>query len=117
MLSLGLRPKPQSRSRGFSSVPSARRLHTNFSLGPLGLALGAATGVWGPTASAEPPPQVAVMHARVYLPGGRPPIDDATVVLSGGAVLTVGAAVALPAGTRTIDAHGKVVTPGFIDAD
>jgi imidazolonepropionase-like amidohydrolase len=73
--------------------------------------------VWGAGAWAEPPPPVVITHAKVYLPGGRAPIDDAAVVLSGGTVLAVGAPLALPAGTRTIDARGKVVTPGFIDAD
>jgi diaminopimelate decarboxylase len=35
MLFLGLRPKPQSRSRGFSSVPSTRQLPADFPLGTL----------------------------------------------------------------------------------
>lgn len=58
---------------------------------------------------------VAIEHARVYVPGGAP-IDDATVVLSGGKVVAVGPQVAPPAGARVVDARGKVVTPGFIDA-
>jgi imidazolonepropionase-like amidohydrolase len=66
---------------------------------------------------AEPPAPVAIAHARVYLPGGHPPLDDATVVLSGGKIQAVGAAVTVAAGLRTIDGRGKVVTPGFIDAD
>jgi len=60
---------------------------------------------------------VAIAHARVYLPNGRAPLDDATLVLAGGKVQAVGAAVRVPAGARVIDARGKVVTPGFIDAD
>jgi len=60
---------------------------------------------------------VAITHARVYLPNGRAPLDDATLVLAGGKVQAVGAAVRVPAGARVIDARGKVVTPGFIDAD
>lgn len=67
--------------------------------------------------AADPPPSVAITHARVYVPGDRPPLEDATVVLSAGKVLAVGTDVAIPPGARTIDAHGKVVTPGFIDAD
>jgi imidazolonepropionase-like amidohydrolase len=72
----------------------------------------------GPTdARAEPPAPVAIAHAKVYLPAGRPPLEDATVVLSDGKVQTVGAGIAVAAGLRTIDARGRVVTPGFIDAD
>jgi imidazolonepropionase-like amidohydrolase len=60
---------------------------------------------------------VAITHARVYLPNGRPPVDDATVVLAGGKVQAVGPGARVPTGARVIDGHGKVVTPGFIDAD
>ena len=66
-------------------------------------------------ARAEPPQPVAITHGKVFVPG-RAPLDDATVVLSGGKVLAVGVGVAIPAGTRTVDATGKFVTPGFIDA-
>jgi imidazolonepropionase-like amidohydrolase len=79
----------------------------------LGLAL-ATSGAR--TAEADGGP-VAIVHGRVYLPNGRPPLDDATVLLAGGKVQAVGAAVRVPAGARVVDAQGKVVTPGFIDAD
>ena len=39
------------------------------------------------------------------------------MVLSGGKIVAVGNDVSIPAGARTIDARGKVVTAGFIDAD
>jgi imidazolonepropionase-like amidohydrolase len=67
-------------------------------------------------AADEAPPVVAIVHARVYVPDGRPPLADATVVVADGKVLAVGANVAVPAGARTIDGRGKTVTPGFIDA-
>jgi imidazolonepropionase-like amidohydrolase len=60
---------------------------------------------------------VAIAHARVYLPNGRPPLDDGTVILAGGKVQAIGAGARVPAGARVIDARGKVVTAGFIDAD
>jgi imidazolonepropionase-like amidohydrolase len=67
-------------------------------------------------ATAEGPAEaVAIEHATVFVPGG-PPIKDATVVLAGGKVAAVGRGVAVPAGARRIDAQGKVVTPGLIDA-
>jgi imidazolonepropionase-like amidohydrolase len=60
---------------------------------------------------------VAIVHATVYVPGDHPPLEDATVVIARGKVLAVGTNVALPADARVIDGSGKIVTPGFIDAD
>ena len=77
--------------------------------------LAATACLLAPSARAEEPPAIAILHARVYVPGDHPPLEDATVVLSGGRVLAVGAGVAIPPGARTLDARGKVVTPGFID--
>lgn len=69
-----------------------------------------------PAGRAEEPPAVAIVHARVYVPGDHPPLEDGTVLLAGGKVLAVGTGLAIPANARTIDARGKVVTAGFIDA-
>jgi len=60
---------------------------------------------------------VAITHARVYVPGGHAPLDDATVVLSGGKVQAVGPTARIPPKARIVEARGKVVTPGFIDVD
>ncbi len=68
-------------------------------------------------AGADEPPPVAIVHAHVVVPGSHPPLDDVTVVLSGGKVQAVGAAVKVPPAARIVDAKGKTVTPGFIDAD
>lgn len=68
-------------------------------------------------ASAEEAPPVAITHAKVYVPGDHEPLEDATVVIVAGKVQAVGPAVAIPPGARTLDARGKVVTPGLIDAD
>jgi imidazolonepropionase-like amidohydrolase len=67
--------------------------------------------------AADPAPAVAILHARVYVPGDKPPLENATVLLAGGKIVAVGADVPVPPGTRTIDARGKIVTAGFIDAD
>jgi imidazolonepropionase-like amidohydrolase len=75
----------------------------------------AAFGRAAPARAEEAP--IAIVHARVYLPGDHPPADDTTVVLSEGKVLAVGPVAQPPAGARVIDARGKIVTPGFIDAD
>ncbi|MGH7297500.1 MAG: amidohydrolase family protein, partial [Polyangiaceae bacterium] len=83
------------------------------------LSLIAAVALLGapPALAADPAPSIAIMHARVYVPGDRPPLENATVLLSGGKVVAVGVDVPVPAGTRVVEARGKVVTPGFIDAD
>ncbi len=70
----------------------------------------------GREARAEEPSAIAIAHATVYVPDGRAPLNDATVVIASGKVLAVGTGAAVPAGARTIDGRGKVVTPGFIDA-
>ncbi len=77
---------------------------------------------WAVPSFAEDAPQAAptviILHALVYVPGRHAPLEDATVVLAGGKVQSVGAAnAAVPAEASRIDAHGKVVTAGFIDAD
>ncbi len=68
-------------------------------------------------AQAEDSPPIAITHALVYVPGTHAPIPDATVVIAGGKVQAVGASVAVPPDAQVLDAHGKIVTPGFIDAD
>ncbi|MGD0528076.1 MAG: amidohydrolase family protein [Polyangiaceae bacterium] len=85
---------------------------SRFSLAPL---LAASLALVAPAARAEEPQVVAIMHARVHVPGDHPPLEDGTVLIAGGKVVAVGTAVAVPAGARTIDARGKVVTAGFID--
>ncbi len=81
----------------------------------LALATGLALG-WAATGFAAEAP-VAIVHARLYLPGARPPVEDGTVVLLGGKVQAAGPGIQPPAGARVIDARGKVVTPGLIDAN
>ena len=58
---------------------------------------------------------VAITGARVF-PVSGPPIDNATVVINGGRIAAVGANVAIPSGARRIDAAGRWVTPGLVDA-
>ncbi|MGQ0813552.1 MAG: amidohydrolase family protein [Gemmatimonadota bacterium] len=58
---------------------------------------------------------VAITNARVHTVAG-PVIEGGTVLIRDGKIAAVGAAVAVPAGARVIDATGKVVTPGFLDS-
>ena len=45
-----------------------------------------------------------------------PVIENGTVVIDGGRITAVGATVPLPVGARVVDAKGKWVTPGLINA-
>lgn len=74
----------------------------------VGAALLAATAA----ASAE---TVAITGGTVY-PVSGPRIPGGTVVIRDGRIVAVGANVAVPAGARRIDARGKIVTPGLINA-
>jgi len=61
---------------------------------------------------------IAFTNARIIDGTGRPAIDRGTLVISGGRVTAVGAAsaVMIPAGAQRIDAAGKTIVPGFINA-
>jgi imidazolonepropionase-like amidohydrolase len=58
---------------------------------------------------------VAITGGTVY-PVAGPRIPNGTVVIANGVITAVGAHVAIPAGARRIDARGKIVTPGLINA-
>ncbi len=57
---------------------------------------------------------LAIVHATV-LPVSGPPIEDGTVVVSGGRIRAVGAGLPAPAGSEIVDATGMFLTPGIID--
>jgi imidazolonepropionase-like amidohydrolase len=63
-------------------------------------------------AAAQP---IAIVGGRVH-PVSGPVIENGTVVIDGGRILAVGASVPLPVGARVVDAKGKWVTPGLINA-
>ena len=76
-----------------------------------GAVLLALAGVLRPAAGQT----VAIVGGTVY-PVSGPRIDHATVLLRNGLVVAVGANVPIPADARRIDATGRVVTPGFVNA-
>jgi imidazolonepropionase-like amidohydrolase len=85
--------------------------------------LSAAKGAAQPALSAEvrqfvsvDAPVVALVHARVIDGTGAPARADQTIVLDGGVISALGdaAAVAVPAGARTIDLTGRTVLPGLV---
>ena len=60
---------------------------------------------------------VAIVGGMLIDGTGRPPVEDAVVVFSGGRIQEVGkrAEVTVPRGAQVIDARGKTVLPGLID--
>lgn len=62
---------------------------------------------------------VAIVGGTLIDGNGGPPLPDAVVVVRGGRIAAVGprAVVAVPRGARVIDATGRFLTPGFVDAN
>lgn len=58
---------------------------------------------------------VAITGGRVF-PVSGPAIDNGTVLIRDGRIVAVGANVAVPTDARRVDATGKWVTPGLLDA-
>jgi amidohydrolase family protein len=75
---------------------------------------------WGLVASlaADGRAQSLVVRGGTLIDGtGRPPIDDAVIVVRDGTIVDVGRAPAEPGGTGTVvDARGKYILPGLIDS-
>src|SRR5947207_2189703 len=58
---------------------------------------------------------IAITGGKVY-PVSGPVIENGTVVITNGKIAAVGANVPIPPGAQRIDATGKIVTPGLVDA-
>ncbi|MCL6451728.1 MAG: amidohydrolase [Acetobacteraceae bacterium] len=58
---------------------------------------------------------IVVKGGRVLTPAGGW-LEEGTVVVEGGRIAAVGRGLDVPAGAEVIDAEGRFVTPGFIDA-
>jgi imidazolonepropionase-like amidohydrolase len=68
-----------------------------------------------PTSAPAPVEAIAITNGRV-LTVSSAPVERGTVLIRGNKIAAVGANVALPSGTKIIDAAGKIVTPGFIES-
>lgn len=66
-----------------------------------------------PQARAE---TVAIVHATAWTLTDDAPVEDATLVLADGRIVSVTAGGAVPEGARVIDAGGRPVTPGLMNA-
>ena len=60
--------------------------------------------------------KVIAIRGGTVLPISGPAIPNGTVVIRGGKIIAVGAGIAIPAGAEIVDATGKYVMPGVIDA-
>jgi imidazolonepropionase-like amidohydrolase len=58
---------------------------------------------------------IAITGGRIFSVSG-PPIDNGTILIRDGKIVAVGQNVTVPAGAQRIDAAGKWVTPGLVDA-
>jgi imidazolonepropionase-like amidohydrolase len=82
---------------------------------PVVAALLAALQIPGAPESSGGPGILAIEGARILTMAGSP-VDSGTVLIAEGKVKAVGASVEVPADAKRIDARGKTVIPGLIDA-
>src|SRR6202049_3521016 len=61
-------------------------------------------------------PLQAWVGARVIDGTGKPAIENATLLVRDGRIVAVGTRVKIPAGAQRIDATGKSIIPGLINA-
>src|SRR6516162_6974199 len=67
------------------------------------------------TAQSAAQERMAVKGGRI-LPGNGPAIDNGVVLIKNGKIEAVGKDLAIPSEAKVIDASGKVIVPGFIEA-
>ena len=77
-----------------------------------GVAFGAALVLAMPTSAHSQ--TIAITGGRVH-PVSGPVIENGTVLIQGGKIVSVGTNVTIPAGATRIDATGKWVTPGIVN--
>ncbi len=60
--------------------------------------------------------RLAIRNARL-LPVSGVAIENGTILIENGKIRAIGANVAIPAGTQVVDAGGKTIMPGIVDAN
>lgn len=55
----------------------------------------------------------AIVGGKVHTVGPQGTVDDATIIIADGKILSVGTGLAVPAGAQIIEAGGKIITPGL----
>jgi imidazolonepropionase-like amidohydrolase len=71
--------------------------------------------LWLAAAAPSAAQTIAITGGRVF-PVSAPPIDNGTVLIVDGRIASVGQVVAIPDGATRVDATGKWVTPGLVNA-
>ncbi len=79
------------------------------------VAAGAAPLGQSPGPARTDPPVIAIRGGTI-LTVTKGTIPNGTIVLRGGTIVAVGANVAIPPGAQVVDATGRFVSPGIIDA-
>jgi len=90
-------------------------IHRPVALRPVALVAALVLASAGPRAESQDT-VTAITNARIMTVGQAGTIDKGTILIKGGKITAVGANVTVPEGATTIDAAGRVVTPGIIDA-
>jgi imidazolonepropionase-like amidohydrolase len=67
-------------------------------------------------AASLPAQTVVITNAEIHTMGPQGTIKNGSLVIENGRIRAVGAAVAVPASARRIDARGRIVTPGLLDS-
>ncbi|HEV8357105.1 MAG TPA: hypothetical protein VGQ17_10115, partial [Gemmatimonadales bacterium] len=70
----------------------------------------------GPRLSSAQADRAIAIRGGTVLPVSGAPIPNGTVVMRGGKIVAVGARVEIPSGAEIVEAAGKFVMPGVIDA-
>jgi imidazolonepropionase-like amidohydrolase len=70
----------------------------------------------GPLQSLESQERAVVIQGGTVLPVSGPALQNASVVIQNGVIVAVGTNVTIPQGAEVIDARGKFVMPGVVDA-
>jgi imidazolonepropionase-like amidohydrolase len=65
---------------------------------------------------AAPQRTLTIVHARAYTMAADAVLEDATIVVSEGKIVTVAGGAAPPAGSTIVDAGGRIVTPALMNA-
>lgn len=64
----------------------------------------------------KPKGLIAFTNARIITMNNNEVIENGTVLIDGNLIKAIGKNITIPAGTKQIDASGKTIMPGFIDA-
>jgi imidazolonepropionase-like amidohydrolase len=59
---------------------------------------------------------IAIVNAKAYTLTSAQPVENATIVMTNGRIVSVSAGGRPPAGARTVDAGGRIVTPGLMNS-